>query len=284
MAVNRLRTLGQGGFSLTFLWLLGRNCYIVKCPLKKGHFALKRWFFHIYREVLFFEKYVPKQRKIALPNIVEFTGSALIQQKVPGVPLTESLYEGLPVSEQINIAHQLAEFLAKLHKKTATKGFSQTHRIFLSPYRSLFDKQVKELYQKYSLALKKNPSAQEKGCLCITDWKSSHIFYDKKNKKLGLVDFGLVHFTHPENEFMWENPIRSHLSLKMLRFMIDEYNRFKKSKPLSLERIKSGLVLWAIREMYKCYVEDKIPDFNKRKLKKMLFDFVAKVEKEFSSQ
>ena len=179
-----LKKLGGGCFSLTFLLHLKNKEYVLKCPSQKGRFSHKRWFFHIQKEILFLKEYVPRQRQIVLPKIIEVSDDYIIQKKIEGVPLTEELYERLSLSEQKNIVKQLAFFFFKLHQKTAQDiSVNSPKGMFLRGIQKFFDKDELYLYKTYRLLLKKNPQSYVYSCLCISDLKSSHILYNLKTKK-----------------------------------------------------------------------------------------------------
>ena len=278
-----LKKLGQGTFSLTFLWYLKKKVYVLKCPLKKRGPFYKKWFFHTQQEILFLKKYAPKQNKITLPKIEEYSDTFILQQKVEGIPLTKRVYDVLSEKEQEVIAYQLADFFIKLHKKVNFKKvIKNTKKNSFSKYNQLLDEDEKETLKKYKYLLKKNPLSETFPCLCITDLKAEHILYNKKNKKLGLVDFGSFHFSLPEDEFILKNPIRSHLSMKMLKNTIEAYNLKKGYPAISLKRIKAYLILFSVQEVYDCYKKGKITQSEKKRVKCILFDFLKEIERIFS--
>ena len=277
-----LKKLGQGNFSLTFFWCFKKKEYILKCPLQKGGAFYKKWFSHIQKEILFLNKYAPKRTRILLPHIVDVSDSILVQEKVQGIPLTEEIYHKLPIDHRKKIEIQLANFFAKLHTKNILNTARKKKDIFSNKWLKFLDKDEKILYKKYIKILKANPYRPSHLCLCITDLKAKHILLNFEKQQLGLVDFGSIHFTFPEDEFILENPIRSHLSIEMLKNVLVAYNHKKGVNKISLVRVRCYLILFAIQEIYRCYEFEGISQAEKVRVKNILFDFVCKVENIFS--
>ena len=279
---STLKKSGQGSFSLTFFWDFGKKKYILKCPLQRGKIFYKKWRDHIQKEILFLNQYAPKQKEVVLPKIVEFSDSFFIQKKVEGVSLTADVYQKLSVSEQHKTAGDLATFYKKLHQQTRQDFQPKPFRnIVPKKYQNLFDEEEKAVYKKYIALLKKNPVDKTFSCLCIGDLKSTHILYDSSKQKIGLIDFGTVRFDAPETEFILKNPIRSHLSFGMLKDVICQYNALCGGKTVSPIRIKCFLILYAMVEVYGGCVGMKICPHEKRRLKSILFDFIANIEQIF---
>lgn len=279
---STLRKSGQGSFSLAFFWCLGKKKYILKCPLQKGKLFYKKWRDHVQKEVLFLNQYAPKQKQVVLPEIVEFSDSFFVQKKVEGVPLTADVYQKLSASEQHKIARDLAIFYKKLHQQTRQDFRAKSFRsIVPKKCQDLFDEEEKAVYKKYTALLKKNPVDKTFSCLCVGDLKSTHILYDLSKQKVGLIDFGTIRFNAPETEFILKSPIRSHLSLRMLKDVICQYNILCKAEIVFLIRIKCFLILYAMVEVYSGCAGMKICPREKRRLNSILFDFIANVEQIF---
>ena len=274
-----LKKLGNGCFSLTFLWRLRKKEYVLKCPAQKGHFVYKKWFFHVQRENLFLKEYAPKQQEIVLPKMVEMFDHYVVQKKIEGIPLTAQVYAHLPLLEQQKVTQQLAHFFFKLHKKTIQHiSDKPKNRVILGKCLNFLDEEEKCFYQEARALLRKNPLTCTFSCLCITDLKANHILYNPKTKKVGMVDFGSIHFDFPESEFIVKNPIRSQLSLQMMKNVIEAYNMLQKKEIVSLKRIKGYLSLYALNEIYSGYVNKILLPSEKKRLKKISLDFFQKLK------
>ena len=81
------------------------------------------------------------------------------------------------------------------------------------------------------------------------------------------------------SEFILKNPIRSHLSLRMFKDVINVYNSLQKTNVIIWERIKSYLILYALKEVYTPYLNKEILPLEKERLRKILYEFVEKVER-----
>ncbi len=272
--------LGQGCFSLTFLWQYKNKEYVLKCPACSGDAGRREWFHHIQKEILFLNEYAPKQRQIILPKVIEISDKYLVQNKVEGVPLTKEVYENLSLCEQKEIAKRMARFFFLLHKKTARNvSGCPKNTVRLKNYLTNLDADELFLYKNCNSVLKKNPCFCGQSCLCISDLKASHILYNPKNKQVGMVDFGTIHFDFPESEFVLKNPIRSHLSLKMMKDIVNAYNMLQKTDLISWERVKSFLFLYALKEVYSGFTNKSISSREKKRLKGIFSDFTKKLQR-----
>lgn len=275
-----LKKIGQGCFSLTFLWRLKNREYVLKTPSRKGKVARRDWLYHVQKEILFLDKYVPKQRQIVLPKVIEKSEDYLVQEKINGIPLTEEVYESLSLSEQQEIAKRIAHFFFILHQKTEKSiPVHPTNKIILRNCLKHFNVDELSLYKNCNSVLKKIPCSSRKSCLCISDLKANHVLYNPKDKQLGMVDFGTIHFDFAESEFVLKNPIRSHLSLQMMKEVIEAYNALQKTNLISLERIKSFLFLYALKEIYGGYANKSVSSSEKKRLKGIFSDFAKKVQR-----
>ena len=270
--------LSEGCFSIAFQWNLEGRSYVVKYPLKKEGDTYRYWLAHMEREILFLNIYAHGQCSVILPKIMEVSDTCVVQTKVDGIPLTEAIWQRFSPAERQKIVRQLAGFFRKLHRQT---DFNWPFEHDVPNFEKCFacwDADEIQLYRRYSSMLNKMSVSTAKPCLCITDWKDNHILYNPEAQTIGWVDFGSAHLDFPENEFVLKNPIRSHLSLEMMRDIIDQYNRGCRSTLVSWERIKCHLVLYALNEVYGDCVNEIIPPKEKKRMKKILFDFVRKVE------
>ncbi len=271
----------KGCFSLVVSWPKKDSPYILKCPLLKGPLARQKWFAHVQREKIFLGKYAPKRSGVILPKIMDYSEYAQIQTKISGVPLTEDVYQSLPRTDRLKIAKQLASFFLKLHQKTKMQANIKRKNISVRSCQHFFDQDEKTLCLKCQTALKRY-CPKTSLCICITDLKAEHILFNQKTKRVGLVDFGAAQVAFPEDEFKLLNPIRSHMSLDMLKQIILTYNKQGGCEAIPVEFIKYNLILGAMKEIYETYKGRVISDQEKKRVKKILFDFVAKVEKGFS--
>lgn len=278
---SEFKLIGSGSFSLSFLWQRNRESYILKFPKSKHRKSYKEWLSHIQREHYFLKECAPKTKAALLPRIIECTKDSFVQTKIEGAPLTQELYQALSSQEQSHIVQNLATFFILLHQKTSTdKDVLKAKRIYLSPsLKQCLDPEEISLFKRYANSLRKTKTPSSPACICLTDLKADHILYDRRTQKLGLIDFGSIRYGTPEDEFKLENPVRSHLSLKMIKDIISVYNSQKEA--ISVQRIKCFLILSLIKEVYGCYKNRKISFDEKSRLKKIILDYKDKIENIF---
>ncbi len=275
----------KAGFSrYSVVFLDGQKC-IRKYP-KKG-LNREKWFFHQQTHLIslhFLEQY---KGDVCFPNILSFGEDSVLETFMEGEPLSADLYESLPVSEQDKIAKDFAGFLFFLHQKKYDYK-EKKHPIILKQWPSR--KEVLAFFNGYITPEEKaefqklekvcSDTSDERIVWCHFDLKPVHILYDKKTKKLSVLDFGAAHRENIYHDFF---PIRTHcfgFSYLFLKKIVRAYNTYTDS-PINEKKVGWLHLLGIWRQIARHGVTHTLTEDEKKKKIEFMRFLLARVRTDY---
>jgi len=161
-----------------------------------------------YRNALQYEisflKYLKRKTSIEIPQynhiFKDLSGAGYIA--VQGKELTKNRFRSLSISNKKHIRVQISSFLSRLHSvsikiagKHHTQKENQEHeyrKLISRTKKYAFSKlkaQEKSVIEKYFADLREAVSRPQGKVIAHNDLGAEHIFFDKKSKKVGVIDF-----------------------------------------------------------------------------------------------
>lgn len=213
----------------------------------------------------------------------------IVQSAIQGEFLTPEIYKNCSPSEKDKIAKDLAQAMYTIHNLDMNEIAQVTNDGYIpqtSPDRENSDKYFKRNYNKYIEALRTMVKPQTVDAIdnfikntfnrlenvnthvapIHNDIRYSNIFYDKKNQKLGIIDFGSCEVNDVYHDFA-SIGLPNSLGFELQKDVINHYNQLLKENHKDYQLSPETAKAYSVARMV--YLADMMQRSDK--VKKTLF-------------
>ena len=199
---------------------------------------------------------------VYIPTALIFDNDFIVESYV-GAELTEDVYNTLPEKEKNKIINDFAYFFYYLHTNNNI-GIASSLQMFNKPtleevfdyLQSAFDEKQKLYFNAQINLFNNRDISDEITVMTHADIRSQNILYDKKQKKLAVIDFELIKERNIYHDFVPFAAASFRLPYRMLFEIVDKYNLLAKNKKIviSVDKVKLFHVLGVFHEYGRCAI------------------------------